>query len=172
MNGSTLRRSAIVGTLQQAQSLGAVLRWAREHGADPGQAILSHLENRGKLLFTGEVVRITTQTIGGFDFFTVVLQNDDGAQVWIYSQNENMLAWRDDDYAPIAMSPDLICYLTPDGQPLSNTDLRQGEWVSVIGVQARPEMREEVFVKAFLTIFKRLGYPGPYVSIEKRSISA
>jgi len=172
MNGSTLRTSAIAGTLQQAQSLGAALRWAREHGADPVQAILSHLGDSGKLLFVGDVVRITTQTTGGFDFGTVVLQNDEGTQVWIYSQNENMLAWRDDDYAPIAMSPDLICYLTPDGQPLSNADLRQGQSVSLIGVQARPEMREEVIVKAFLTIFKRLGYPGPYVPIEKRGISA
>ena len=171
MNGSTLRSSAIAGTLHHAQSLGAILRWAREHGADPVQAILSHLEDRGKLLFTGEVVRITTQTTGGFDFFTVVLQNDEGAQVWIYSQNENMLAWRDDDNAPIAMSPDLICYLTPDGRPLSSADLLQGQWVNVIGVQVRPEMRQSFIVNAFLNIFKRLGYAGPYVPIEKLGIS-
>lgn len=172
MNGSTLRRSAIAGTLQHAQSLGTVLRWAREHGANPVQAILSHLEDRGKLLFTGEVMRITTQTTGGFDFFTVVLKNDEGTQVRIDSQNENMLAWRDDDNAPIAMSPDLMCYLTTDGQPLSTTDLIQGQWVSVIGVQARPEMRQSFIENAFLSIFKRLGYAGPYVPIEKLGIGA
>jgi len=63
----------------------------REHKNDPVQAILNHLGDSGKLLFLGEVVRITTQTAGGFDYATVVLRNDNGAQVWIYSQNENML---------------------------------------------------------------------------------
>lgn len=172
MNGNLLRTSAIAGTLQYTQSLGAALRWACEHGADPVQAILNYFGGSGKLLFVGEVACITTQTTGGFDFFTVVLKNDEGAQVWIYSQNENMLAWRNDDYTPIAMSPDLICYLTPDGQPLSNADLRQGQWVGVIGVQARPELRQSFIVNAFLTIFKRLGYAGPYVPIEKLGIGA
>jgi DUF917 family protein len=172
MNGTTMRRSAIAGTLQHAQSLGTVLRRAREHRNNPVQAILSHLGDSGKLLFLGEVVRITTQTTGGFDFATVVLRNDKGAQIWIYSQNENMLAWREDNHAPIAMSPDLICYLTPEGQPLSNADLRQGQWVCVMSMQARPEMRQPFIVNAFLTIFKRLGYAGPYVPIEKLGISA
>jgi DUF917 family protein len=172
MDGSTLRTSAIAGTLQHAQSLGAALRWAREKGADPVQTILSHLGGTGKLLFFGNVVRITTQTTGGFDFGTVVLQNDEGSQVWVYSQNENMLAWRDDDSAPIAMSPDLICYLTADGLPLSNADLQQDQSVSLIGVQAQPAMRQEAIVKAFLAIFKRLGYAGPYVPIEKGGTNA
>jgi hypothetical protein len=42
----------------------------------------------------------------------------------------------------------------------------------VIGVQARPEMRHSFIVNAFLNIFKRLGYAGPYVPIEKLGISA
>jgi uncharacterized protein len=172
MNGAILRKSAITGTLQHVQSLGAVLRWAREHRNDPVQAILSYLGDSGKVLFMGEIVRITTQSSGGFDFATVVLRNDNGAQVWIYSQNENMLAWWEDNQAPIAMSPDLICYITPEGQPLSNADLRQGQWVCVMSVQARPEMRHPFIVNAFLTIFKRLGYAGPYVPIERLSISA
>jgi len=55
---------------------------------------------------------------------------------------------------------------------LSNADLRQGQWVCVMSVQARPEMRQSFIVNAFLAIFKRLGYAGPYVPIEKLSRSA
>ena len=127
------------------------------------------LGQRGKLLFTGQVEQITIETRGGFDFGKTVLRSKEGAQVWIYSQNENMLAWRDDVDAPAAMSPDLLCYLTPDGQPLSNSDLQLGQSVALIGVQAHSAMRHATIVNAFLTLFKQLGYAGPYVPLKIES---
>jgi DUF917 family protein len=168
MRGATMKTAAIPHTLTYARELGQTLRAAREGGENPVEAVRQFLD--GYLLFIGRMLAPHEQTQGGFDFGTVVLQNDDKTeQVWIYNQNENLIAWSTQKASPIAMGPDLICYLTTDGQTFSNADLAgvQGKEVALIGARCTDELRDPSIVAAFQQALRNLGYAGPYVPLEE-----
>ena len=66
------------------------------------------------------------------------------------------------------MAPDLICYLTPDSVLLTNADrLKIGDELALIGLKARPQLRQDSILQAFLRLLKQLGYDGPYLPIEQ-----
>ena len=122
MEGATMRRVSLSGTTTQARELGATLRMARENrGDDPVEAGVEYLH--GSLLMRGRIVDSSEQTGGGFDAGVVTIEAADGKTLRIINQNENMLAWPVDSKAPVVMAPDLICFMTVDGQPFSNADL-------------------------------------------------
>lgn len=162
MNGKTMKSSAMLHTTSYAEGLGAALRKAK----DPVQAVVEYLG--GQLLFTGKVTRTNEETSGGFDLGYVVLTDKAGTEFWIYNQNENLMAWRSDETAPVIMSPDLICYLTTDGKVFSNADLSiaQDKEVAIIAAPSPPEMRADSIVQAFLDLYKTIGYAGPYKIFE------
>lgn len=168
MRGGTMKTVAIPHTLTYARELGCTLREARDGGQDPVEAVRQFLG--GYVLFTGRMLPAREQTQGGFDFGTVVLENEDKTeQVWIYNQNENLIAWSTRQAYPIAMGPDLICYLTTDGQTFSNAGLAgvQGKEVALIGARSTDELRAPFIVTAFQQALRNLGYAGPYVPLEE-----
>jgi DUF917 family protein len=168
MRGKTMCEAAIPHTLTYARRLGKTLRRALAKGDDPVEAVRRYLD--GYTLFTGRIVQVQEQTQGGFDFGTVVLQNQETKeQVWIYNQNENLIAWNTAQARPIAMGPDLICYLTCDGQTFSNAGLEgvKGKDIALIGAPCTAELRRPALVGVFLKALKQLGYAGPYVPIEE-----
>lgn len=168
MRGATMKAAAISHTLTYARELGQTLRGARANGADPVEAVRGFLD--GYVLFTGQIIDVREQTQGGFDFGTVVLENEDKTeQVWIYNQNENLIAWSTQKAYPIALGPDLICYLTTDGQTFSNADLAgvRGKEVALIGARCTDELRVPSIVAAFQQALRNLGYAGPYVPLEE-----
>ena len=121
------------------------------------------------MLCTGTIKNSSEATSGGFDFGTVVISADDGSQVTIYNQNENLIAFSNKSYVPLAMGPDLICYLTTKGQVFSNADLKtlpKGAKIAVIGVPAR-QMRIKFILDQFQQALAGIGYAGSYVPIEK-----
>jgi uncharacterized protein len=166
MDGDAVRKAALAGTTRRAIALGAALREAREGGADPVQAATQFLG--GRVLFRGTIAEWTEQTAGGFDLGCVVLAT--GKRSFrILNQNENLIAWSDETRHPLALAPDLICYLTADGRPFSNADRAipgTGE-VAVIGAPVDAAMRDPAIVAAFLPLLRQAGYGGPYLPIEQ-----
>ncbi len=162
MSGKTMKQSAMLRTTTYAEGLGAALRKAK----DPVQAVVEY--RGGQRLFTGKVTRTNEETSGGFDLGYVVLKDQAGVEFWIYNQNENLMAWRSDQPAPVVMSPDLICYLTTDGKVFSNADLSiaTDKEVAIIAAPSPKEMRADSIVQAFLDVYKTIGYAGPYTAFE------
>lgn len=168
MDGGTMKGAAIPRTLSYAQGLGARLRQSRDGGADPVQAVLDYLD--GYLLFTGRIAHADEQTSGGFDVGRVVLRAEGStAEVWIYNQNENLIAWDSTKDRPLAMAPDLICYLTTDGLTFSNADLQlaEGKEVAIIGARSTGALRQGKILDAFRDGLRGIGYAGRYVPIEE-----
>lgn len=168
MNGKTMQGSAIFGTTSYAEKLGATLREALAAKKDPVEAVRAYLE--GYLLFVGTIVDSGEQTSGGFDYGRVTLKADDGSELYIFNQNENLIAWNTKDARPVAMGPDLICYLTTDGLVFSNADMDipKGKKVAVIGAKAPPQMRDPKIVVQFTNTLRQMAwYAGPYVPIEE-----
>ncbi|MDB9511975.1 DUF917 domain-containing protein [Kamptonema animale CS-326] len=167
LDGQTMwnKKAVIPGTISVAQELGHLLRTA----SDPVNAVLDFFRDTAFFLFRGTLKDVTEQTQGGFDRGIVTLENDGGEEVYVIYQNENLMAWRNDRPQPIAMAPDLISYMTPEGLPLTNADNlkdRIGQELILFGVQAREELRQGSILAAFQQALTTLGYYGPYVPIE------
>ena len=171
MNGKTLNTPgvAVTGTTTLAMTIGQALANAISSGQDPVLAVMQTMEKPNFVLCKGTIKNTSEATSGGFDFGTVVIAADDGSEVTIYNQNENLIAFSNRSYVPLAMGPDLICYLTTKGQVFSNADLDTlppGTKVAVIGVPARI-MRVPFILNQFAIALAGIGYAGSYVPIEK-----
>lgn len=174
MDGATMKRTAIGGTLAYAGALGAALRQAR--GKDPVEAVRAYL--KGKVLFRGKIISATEQSAGGFDLGRMTLQSADGkSQCTVYNQNENLIAWSTQKATPLGMGPDLLCWLTFDGEPFTNAPPDIAKYVQnprqnldkevvLIGAPSLPQSRAASIVTAYMSILRQIGYAGPYVAIE------
>lgn len=177
VDSASVDRALIPGTLTTALAVGSLLR-SNGYSIDE---LLDFLNSdaylpgttgtKAWLLFTGTIESFTEETSGGFDFGTMVLHADDGSEMRIASQNENLIAWLDSSDTPAVIGPDLICFVTEDGLPFSNAEVQQvrtaGSTVHVVGIRAHDLLRNDHTVEAFMEVIRRTGYGGPYVPVEE-----
>lgn len=168
MTGQVMKEVAVQGATTYALELGRLLRreLAKKGKKDPVKAVCDYLG--GHVIITGDIANQTENTAGGFDSGAVTITTPDKSRtVWVYNQNENLIAWDSQRDTPIAMAPDLLCYLTTDGIPFTNADLAraQNKQVALIGAPADAALRQPAMIAAFLTVLQGLGYAGPYVPI-------
>lgn len=96
----------------------------------------------------------TNGTRDGFDFGTIIFKNSETTYTILY-QNENIIAWSTDDEKPLALGPDLICYVTEKGLTFSNDDLDYYESelkeqeVYIIRVKAPEQLRGAKILASF-----------------------
>jgi DUF917 family protein len=163
MSGDVARGSISAGTVSDTIKLGATVR---EAAADQKIETVRR-ELNGSILFTGIIDNVEHQKMGGFDFMNVVLKNDTTEVFRICVQNENLLSWSSLKSAPVAMAPDLICYVAEDGAVFSNADLDSvnGKTIAVIGVPAPLDLRTRGIEEEFLRALAGFGYVGPYIPL-------
>ena len=167
MTGAVLRKNAVPNTMSYALRLGRALNTAIKKKHDPVEAVRKFLN--GYVLFVGKIIDSSEHTQGGFDFGTITLQNKKKVKMTIYNQNENLIAWRNDTTTPQAIAPDLISYVTTDGQTFSNADLSipGDKEVAIIGSRCTRYLRTKAIVDAFQTSLAGIGYGGIYKPIEQ-----
>jgi DUF917 family protein len=167
MNGKTLKENAVLHTLSYTLELGRAIYQATKEKKDPVNAAIKYL--KGYLLFKGTIIDSKESTEGGFDFGTTTLQDKKKNIMTIYNQNENLIAWVSNKSHPVAIGPDLICYMTTDGVTFSNADLdlAKGKEVAVIGSPSTPQLRAPAVMAAWTENLKSIGYAGQYVPIEE-----
>jgi uncharacterized protein len=167
MDKAALQKAVTIqGTLQLAEEVGHILR----NSSQPIDNVLQCLYHRGwvaRRLFTGIVQPLPPQTQGGFDFGKVVLRNDAAKrEVWVYYQNENLIAWDTQKTVPMIIAPDSICYVTSEGQPFSNADIDDkivNHPATLIGIIARRQLQTGSILQNFKKSLENLGYAGTYV---------
>jgi DUF917 family protein len=166
MDASVARSVALSGTTTSALALGTALREAVSSGSDPVEAVRAFLG--GTVLIRGRVVSNTEQTAGGFDVGVVEIASG-SESVRVINQNENLVAWTSSESHPVALAPDLIVFMTVDGQPFSNADLdlAKDKDVVVITAPVDASMRDPKMIDAFLPVLRSSGYGGPWVPVEK-----
>ncbi|HVK74534.1 MAG TPA: DUF917 family protein [Kofleriaceae bacterium] len=163
MTGATAATSVVAGTTTYAQGLGAAIRVA-----PPGGAIAAAVEyTQGVVLGRGTISAVTAQTAGGFDTTTIVVACADGTELRVFAQNENLIAYSSASPAPLAMAPDLLGWITPQGTTFSNADpeLVAGTDVALLAMPCPPAMRTPFYVDQFLAELRAAGYGGPYVPL-------
>jgi DUF917 family protein len=155
MTGKQLKEAVIPDTLSIAEEVGKAIREAKECMRDPVGAVIE--VTGGTILAKGKVAKKTEEVKAGFDYGRVFLED-----IIVDYKNENIIAWRDGK--PIIMVPDLICWLTTDGEPLSNADIEEGLEVAAIGKRAHEKWKVPQGFKLFYHILESIGYKGGYIS--------
>lgn len=163
MNGRNLRRASVPGTVTLAGKVGRTVRMATEGGRDPVRSAVD--VTGGTELIRGTVDRFDTETAGSYTFGVLEIRGsgrDAGRTARVKSMNENMLAWKDGRLA--AMSPDRICFMRPDGRPITNADVRTGDEIAVFVIEAQRQWRTRDTASLFADTLANMGHRGPYVS--------
>jgi len=154
--------------IDKSNLIGKTLRKAKENGKNPVTEVVKAIS--GYELIKGEIVKIETKTMAGFDFGRTIIKGIDefkGKELIIDFKNENMIAWKKAG-EPAAMVPDLICLLTVDGTPLTNADTKEGMKISVISLPASERWRKHPkCFEAWKPILEKMGYTGEYIPLEK-----
>lgn len=162
----------ITGTVSLAYRLGVLLQ--KTPTGQAYNAVLEFLKDAGLnagLLFSGTMQKPEEVTTGGFDLVKVVIEGSANVNMHVYAQNESLVAWTTDKSHPVALAPDSICYITPDGEVLSNADIQDehtgksfvGKEVGVIAIQSRNELVNSPSIMAsFHDSLVNLGYPSKY----------
>jgi DUF917 family protein len=132
----TVSEISVPGTLSECLALGRAIRTAREAGSDPVVAAADALD--GWVLFRGRIAERTwenTEYLEGFHTIAGVDQYA-GRNMKLWFKNENHLSWIDGK--PYVASPDLLEVCDADtAEPLSNTYLKVGDRVAVVGMRRR-----------------------------------
>lgn len=155
MTGKQLKEAVIPDTLSIAERVGKAIREAKECMRDPVEAVIE--ATGGTILAKGKVAKKTEEVKAGFDYGRVFLED-----IIVDYKNENMIAWRGGK--PIVMVPDLICWLTTDGEPLTNADIKEGLEVVAIAKRAHEKWKTPQGFKLFAHILESIGYKGEYIS--------
>ena len=165
MYGKKYKEAAVKGTISLAIEIGRTLREAKKHGKNPIDALLDL--TKGYLLFTGKIVDVNRQNIGGFARGEAVIEGLDefkGSKMTIKFQNENLVAVKDGKV--VASVPDLITVLDKEtSKPITTERLRYGLRVNVIGIPCNPKWRTSEGLKVVGP--KYFGYNIEYKPIEE-----
>ncbi|MEA4962959.1 DUF917 domain-containing protein [Lutispora sp.] len=166
MTGKEMKETVIPGTLTECYELGKVIRESREKSLDPVGETIKNLN--GYLMAKGVVTGKDTKDDLGYYWGTHTITGRDefeGNVYKIWFKNENHVMWEND--VPIITSPDIIVVVnSKTGEPYANPILAIGEEVSVIGLKARKEFRNE---RAIGVLGPRyFGFDFDYTPIEER----
>jgi len=149
MDGRTVKRTSVAGTLGVGLKIGRAIREAREHHLDPFDHLAATLAKTSyspaRVIFTGKIVEVFRRTSEGFAKGTVRIQELSASPaaeprlLEIQFQNENLIA-RANGYV-LAVVPDLICILDAEtAEPITTEELRYGQRVTVMAVAVPPIM--------------------------------
>jgi hypothetical protein len=165
LSAKETRDMIVPGTLTQSLELGRAVHNACKEGKSPITAIINQLE--GWELFTGKVRKKDWENKDGVLVGTTHIQGEgmfSGHTMDVWFLNENHVAWLDDK--PYVFSPDLIILANPDtGEGYTNTEIKEGDHVTVLGVKVYPLFRSELAIKYFGPRY--WGFDFDYIPIEE-----
>jgi DUF917 family protein len=156
--------AGIESTVSKAIALGGAIKEAADRGSDPVLAARQSLD--AFMLFRGEVSQHTLEEKAGFllgDLWIDGIKELLGSKLRIWVKNENIVAWRDDK--PTTMSPDLICLLDASGNGVTNSGIRRGLAVAVLGTKSPSIWRTAKGLDYFGP--RHFGFAFDYVPIEQ-----
>jgi DUF917 family protein len=143
MSAKEAKETVISKTVSECLEIGKFIRESKENG----QSVLDLLVKKvnGWLLFKGIVSNKETEDKDGYYWGTHTLDGVNefsGQNFKIWFKNENHISWKNGK--PFVTSPDLIIVVDMNtGEPITNTDLKIGDYVGVIGIKAREIFRTE-----------------------------
>ncbi len=159
------QEAVVPGTLTLSYQLGQAIHQAAQQGKDPVEAARVKLD--GWRLFEGVVTgkdwsdeeegMVGTVYMDGVGDYA-------GHTMKVWFLNENHVAWLDEK--PCVFSPDLIILADPtSGEGYTNTEIKTGDPVAVLGSRVAPMFRSEKAIAHFGPRY--WGFDFDYVPIEE-----
>ena len=164
VQGEAFHDAIIPGTLTKSYEVGKLIRESRESGDDPADKIVE--QEGGWVIFRGEVIERTWENRVGYMWGETVIKGSGvkpGSKLKVWFKNENHITWLDEE--PWITSPDIIEIIDEKcGEPITNTDIKKGDKVSVIGMKTEPIFRTPGGLKVLGP--KHFGFDLKYKPIE------
>ncbi len=165
LRGSDFHDAIIPGTLTKSYNVGKIIRECRESGDDPAEKIVEKIG--GWILFRGEVTGRQWENRVGYMWGETEITGSGiklGKKLRVWFKNENHVTWLDDK--PWITSPDIIEIIdAKTGEPITNTDIKKGDRVSVIGMKSESIFRSPEGLKVLGP--RHFGFELDYKPIEK-----
>ncbi|MEM4904141.1 MAG: DUF917 domain-containing protein [Desulfurococcaceae archaeon] len=165
ITGKEMKKIIIPGTLSESYIIGKTLREAVEAGKDPAVEVAK--KANGYVLFRGIVTKKDWEDREGYMWGTTYIkgvEEFEGREAKIFFKNENHIMWFDDKV--LATSPDIIEVIdAKTGEPITNTDLKEGMKVSVVGLKGREQFRTPKGLEVLGP--RHFGFDIDYIPIEK-----
>jgi len=164
VRGERAKQVALTNTVTKAMRLGERVIEANKKGENPVKELLKASDRFE--LFSGRISSFRLDERGGFLTGETAFTGEGpwrGHSFKIWVKNENLVAWRDGGV--IAMCPDPIIVVDQKGYGVTNSELRKGLNVSIIGMKAEPIWRTERGLERFGP--KHFGFKFSYKPIEK-----
>lgn len=165
MQAREMKRLVIPNTLSECMLAGQTIRNSVADKKDPPEALAA--ATRGWVLFRGVVVKKDWKDKEGYLWGINTIDGHghyEGHTFKIFYKNENHISWLDDK--PLVTSPDLLVVVRSDtGEPITNTDIKEGDSVSVIGLRGRRPFETPEGLQILGP--KHFGYDIEHVSIER-----
>jgi DUF917 family protein len=141
MTGAQMKAHIIRGTLSLAHQIGSAILDARERSTHVPSVIADTCN--GQVLFEGKIVDVDRRTTKGFARGEIQLVGfDDGDDLRIAFQNENLIAWKNGEV--VCCVPDLITLVELEtGEPIGTEMLRYGLRVAVLVMPAPKALKTE-----------------------------
>jgi DUF917 family protein len=162
---SEMKKIVQPGTLTRSLEVGRAIRIAREEGKDAVQAALK--ASKGYLLFEGIVSNKKWEDREGYMWGEHTFKGSgkfEKRKFKIWFKNENHISWLDDKV--YVTSPDLIEVVRKkDAEPITNTNLAEGDEVAIVGMKANSIFRTAEGLKVLAPQY--FGFNYKYVPIEK-----
>jgi uncharacterized protein len=162
MDGATLKKFVIPGTLSLSERTGGIINRLKPSG----DAISERLQKEMGMVELGRgiVTEKVTDARGGFDYGYVQVEGKKDTLKVLF-KNENIIALRNGKI--VAMIPDLVCWMTDKGDPLTNADIRKGQRLIALGHAADKLMRTPKAILAFKHLYSEQGRKESFKPIEK-----
>jgi hypothetical protein len=165
MRAEEMKEVLIPNTLSETLLAGRAIRRAAASKQDPAEAVAEAAN--GWVLFRGKVSKKQWEDREGYMWGINTIEGQDqfqGHTFKIFFKNENHITWLDDK--PHVTSPDIIEVMHRDsGEPITNTDIKEGDIVSVLGLRGRDPFRTPKGLEVLGP--KHFGYEISYVPIER-----
>ncbi len=162
MDGATLKKVVVPDTLSLCERTGGII-----HRLKPsGDAISNELQKKMGMVELGKglVTKKETEARGGFDYGYVEVRGKKDTLKVLF-KNENIFALRNNKV--VVMMPDLVCWITEGGDPLTNADVKKGQRLIALGMGANKLVRTPKAIAAFSHLYKEQGRKESFKPMEK-----
>lgn len=141
VKGSDFHKAIIPGTLTKSYRVGKMIRECRDSGEDAAKKIVESVG--GWVLFRGQVVDKKWENREGYMWGETEIKGSGtkpGSKMKVWFKNENHMTWLDGK--PWITSPDIIEIINEKtGDPITNTDIKAGDKVVVLGMKGEQVFR-------------------------------
>lgn len=165
-----IKNSCIKNTITNSKYIGSYFRSIRENDFDLYKKSFQILEDLNFYYFgSGTVIDIKNSLVGSLDTGLVKIKIENQSEYFtIYTQNENLILFSSSKLEPLIVAPDSICYLREDFLPITNSEIKIGNKIHIVGVQSNPKLRSNYTINCFQKLLETIGYAGNIPFLEDK----